>query len=1001
MKRSRGTGGAWLMLLLASGCMDSGTELSPPQAEPVSTALTSSLAPMERLATPGTVTTPEATGWDPTGRMAMDRLLHTATRLQDGRVLVTGGYNRSAEVYNPATGTWSRTQDALTSFRAATATLLTSGQVLVAGSSATLYTPETGTWAATGSLAAPRYYHSATRLPDGRVLVTGGAEGESSGQVLASTELYDPATGTWTATAPLNAARTRHTATLLPSGLVLVTGGQGPGGSPLTAAELYDPASGVWTPVGAMGTARAHHTATLLSDGRVLVAGGAQDGEPSTRAEVYDPATQSWAATAPMKQPRRHHTATLLPSGMVLVTGGYDGYSGIHNATELYDPVHQSWLPMAPMATTRYRHTATLLANGQVLAAGGFSTGDQASAELFSAPYVEVVLDSGTGWRLVNVSGSPTDEEAQPYNTEVYMIDDTSGIDQAPLPDSLREHLSEDLALGETLYILDPAAVEELRRAEQNGLRASAQPSLAACPAPTTHQKSVPFEKPLSYSPPAIDGFTGTVSVNGTVRGTVVGEVRVSSVVVAGLCLGIRVEHLRIHGDATLTLNAALDGTFGTTAPVSWQKEIARPDLFSMDFKVLGIPIHAGFTLPITLGAQFQATTTGPVTYSATQTATLTFDSTCSRQGGCTATADLQPPDLHALLPTSTLSNSGRIRPTLWTQVAIRGSLYDDKKTFAQLGIRPTLHGDLWGSFGTHCGDADGNGAPESLSARTFDLDWDLLLNGQAAFFSSKPKTWDRLWSSPLRHIDFWDLGEPQVFQPLLSGPASVPAYSSAAYAMQMRPCWPYGEPITYELSWGDGTSDIVSGAPQASTSASHTWQAAGLKTLQLATSRDAHGREFRGETSRSVQVEPQLPPDGPSESSRHVTVQGTLKVRDFEFFAPHVEDTFPIHEEFSLNPTSRTATRLLAGFCTGNEVRVEVELHLALQSDDVTVHSRVVGRLYEGEACNTTDLEDTDEVSAFVAKNSAAAQDFQLTNSEPGTDWALFDLTVTNSQQP
>src|SRR5205809_4947782 len=107
-------------------------------------------------------------------------------------------------------------------------------------------------------------------MPNGKVLVAGGTIDGS--QVFSSTELYDPATGTWTATGSLGTARYRHTATLLPSGKVLVAGGVN--GSDLHSTELYDPATGTWTATGSLGTAHKNHTATLLPNGKVLLAGG-------------------------------------------------------------------------------------------------------------------------------------------------------------------------------------------------------------------------------------------------------------------------------------------------------------------------------------------------------------------------------------------------------------------------------------------------------------------------------------------------------------------------------------------------------------------------------------------------------------------------------------------------------------------------------------------------------------------------------------------------------
>ena len=326
--------------------------------------------------------------WTYTSSLPASLLLHTATLLPNGQVLVAGGFNVSAHLYNPDAGTWSSTGNTITTHRGHTATLLPNGRVLVAGGgqcpvtsiTAELYEPETGKWKQAGQLNHLRFHHTATLLPNGKVLVAGGGDSEYGGGLRASAELYDPATGAWTLTGSLNTARRHHTATLLPNGKVLVTGGES-AGSRLSTAELYDPAKGTWTKVSGMSVARRYHTATLLNDGKVLVTGGGLDGQPAATAELYNPATGTWSSTGSMISPRRYHTATLLPDGRVLVAGGYDDSKGILATSELYNPATGTWAATGDMNQDRFSHTATLLQDGRVLAVGGASNHDQSTAE--------------------------------------------------------------------------------------------------------------------------------------------------------------------------------------------------------------------------------------------------------------------------------------------------------------------------------------------------------------------------------------------------------------------------------------------------------------------------------------------------------------------------------------------------------------------------------------------------------------------------------------------
>jgi hypothetical protein len=377
------------------------------------------------LALWGAVVTAQSAGtFTTTGNMTTARAAHTATLLPNGKVLIAGGAQyvtvgstlvlASAELYDPITSKFTATGNMTTPRQQHTAALLADGRVLIEGgsqehpgqtvdlASAEIYDPSTETFTATGDLSTAQHWLGATLLGDGKILVAGGISGPFP--TTAPAQLYDPGTGMFGATGAYTTAVSRADsgnwpakATLLPDGRVLVLG------LPI-AAELYDPGAGMFSATGIAAPndddalSPIQQSATLLLDGNVLVTRGV-DGLTGTSG-VYDPSTETTTVTGTMTTARQFYTDTLLPDGAVLIAG-----HPYLSSAELYDPATGTFSATGNMTVPRVFHTATLLPDGTVLVAGGTdshpSTSTTSSAELYKpvllTPAAALLSLSGDG----------------------------------------------------------------------------------------------------------------------------------------------------------------------------------------------------------------------------------------------------------------------------------------------------------------------------------------------------------------------------------------------------------------------------------------------------------------------------------------------------------------------------------------------------------------------------------------------------------------------------
>lgn len=321
---------------------------------------------------------------------------HTSTLLQSGKILVVGGatdsgVTDSAEIYDPEAGAWTNTAP-LSSPRAYhTATRLDDGSVLVAGGydndssgldTAERFDPLSETWVNAGEFVESRAWHTATLLADGRVLLAGGY---GEGFERKSTAIYDSLSASWQPAANMTVPRKVHSATKLDDGRILVAGGISFDPNGTSTAEIYDPANDVWTQTASMNGRRHSHVALLLPDGRVMVVGGDNGTTYLSSVQIFNATLEAWVDSQSMPQAHRVQDAALLNTGEVAIVGGRTNPPFNYTAaTHFFDPDAGLWFAGPSLMYARYEHRMVALQNGDLLVTGGASIDGRISeTELF------------------------------------------------------------------------------------------------------------------------------------------------------------------------------------------------------------------------------------------------------------------------------------------------------------------------------------------------------------------------------------------------------------------------------------------------------------------------------------------------------------------------------------------------------------------------------------------------------------------------------------------
>ncbi len=346
------------------------------------------------------------------------RFGHDATLLDDGRVLVSGGWTGTAnndfiapfpalfsQIYDPPTDMWAYTErfweeaiaESLEFFMHMSASKLPDGRVISvaltvedeSGVALVVFDPETDGWTRLSDIPSNRVFSNMSVLNNGRILIVGGVDvsgmwsGPTSAEPLDVVETYDPATGEWQTLEAMNESATEQSVVPLDEGRIMAVGGfnESHRSQGTARSEIFDPTTNTWTLTDDMNVPRMSPKAIALLDGRILVTGGegvlyGMTSGDSPDSETYNPDTGKWTLTGPMSVRRENHTLTLLPDGRVLAVGGEDPLGSdyvLYSTIEIFDPVTNTWSLGPELSQPRSGHSATLMPDGSVLLAGGVS----------------------------------------------------------------------------------------------------------------------------------------------------------------------------------------------------------------------------------------------------------------------------------------------------------------------------------------------------------------------------------------------------------------------------------------------------------------------------------------------------------------------------------------------------------------------------------------------------------------------------------------------------
>lgn len=487
-------------------------------------------------------------------------------------------------------------------------------------------------------------------------------------------------------------------------------------------------------------------------------------------------------------------------------------------------------------------------------------------------PHSAAAADKAGGDLGFTVLDAPAGPGSRTGEAEsVMVIEGRRGIQNAKIPEFLRTEMLADFDAAPAddpgIYFINPEAIAAIERTLASGqldpfLEAYVESTDVTKGSCGDQIKSKSKNLNLDWNGLSVNGpvgpFQGNLTLDADVQGdaTVVVRYRVKRFRLLFWCIPywVKFHDVRTFGDASFGGNVGLTGSISNIDdPWLWTREIAKPHLGSLNFWVGPVFVHLGFKLPITAGLQLGVSATASANYETGGEASGHFDYTCNLDN-CSGSSSFSASNF-STPGNLTASIEGRADVRGYLDVGVRAYLYAEWLAYAQIGVRPQVFADLWGYYGNTCGDADCDGVPETVSALTANLDWQVFLTAKADTFFTSTKEWNDLWHTPRYHIGFFDLIGSSALEPLVHGVASVVPGTPATFDVRMRSCWPYEDFMTYNVEWPNGQVQAFSNPPYEAETLQHTFNGSGPQSVAVTAVSDSHGRTLGNTTTRWIEL--------------------------------------------------------------------------------------------------------------------------------------------------